>query len=364
MATKKTKKKTSGAKRIAATGTAPKKKIRKRVKKSAPREVEGVVLSKVDRKAFNDSYTEAANAKPAKGVKPLPDPTKTSFAEQVAALVRFYRQTTPKAELGDCSTCGGDSDMRLDACPFCNDSEVSGTDGSIAPSDDEPNAEEVKATLAKHTVAELDANIRCVQTLKMKAARGIWELGDAIRFNYDRHLWKLRVSKKGVPVFKTFRQFAQAELGMSNMHAHRLMRVAAAFTREEMESVGVTKLNLLLQVPPEKRDPLVEAAKSGASRAQLSEAVQKMKDDDKPKRPRGALTCAMAPGLSSMPLMKRPPTNQPKVRKPAKTLADDPFAVEALANDVVVRYQITRNPKGELVLSIERRRANEGEVFK
>lgn len=343
---------------------AKKKKTRKRVRKPTAREVEGVVLAKIDRKAFAASYTEAANTPTKKGVKPLPDPAKASFTEQVAALVLWYRQVTPKAELGDCSTCGGDSDMRLDACPFCGDSEVTSAASAAPPSDDEPSEAEVKATLAKHTVGELDANVRCVHTLKAKAARGIWELGDAIRFNYERHLWKLRLNKKGAPVFKTFRQFVQAEYAMTHVHAHRLMRVAAAFTREEMEGVGVTKLNLLLQVPPDKRDPLVQAAKQGASRAQLSAAVQKMKDDDKIKRPRGALTCAMAPGLTTIPLMKRPPTDKPKIRKPAKTLTDDPFAVEALANEVMVRYQITRNQKGELMLAIERRRAVEGEVFK
>lgn len=339
-------------------------KKRKRVRKQAPREIEGVVLSKVDRETFAASYTEAANAKPKKGVKPLPDPTKTSFGEQVAALVRWFRQMTPKDDLGDCSTCGADSDMRLDACPFCGDSEVTGGDSSTPPPDDEPSEAEVKQALAKHTVGELDANVRGIHTLKAKAARGIWELGDAIRFNFENHLWKLRQNAKGAPVFRTFRQFVQAELSMTHVHAHRLMRVAAAFTRQDMEAVGVTKLNLLLQIPPDKRDPLVDAARSGASRAQLSEAVQQMKADDKPKRPRGALTCAMAPGLTKIALLKRPPTNQLKLRKPAKALTDDPWAVEALANDVIVRYQITRNTKGELILAIERRRANEGEVFK
>jgi hypothetical protein len=117
--------------------------------------------------------------------------------------------------------------------------------------------------------ADLNAAVKQVHELKSRAALSMWTLGRAILDIHDRQLWKVR-SRQGRPAYKSFAQFSRTELGLSKVHAFRLMAVARAFSEEQVASFGTTKLALVLQAPPEHREALLSLAKHGASTRALS----------------------------------------------------------------------------------------------
>ena len=46
-------------------------------------------------------------------------PTTGSLPERISRLVSYYREKTPHGDLGDCNTCGGDSNVDEKVCPAC-----------------------------------------------------------------------------------------------------------------------------------------------------------------------------------------------------------------------------------------------------
>lgn len=367
--------------------------------------VEGVRLDKVKEELVRTAYREAAEAAGEMASPPmeLPDEGSLDLEGLVSNLVMWYRAASPKEDLADCTTCGGDSDARLDACPFCGDSEViDAGDEEVHEPEKEPEPEpevEVQETpkgrkkkptstrkkkkpaaVVKvntppgdpevelvdkdaHSVEELDEAVVRVDELKRAAALGIWELGQEIKKINEEKLWRLRLDEAGKGLYRTFAAFVKAELGIGYSHAHRLMSAAQAFPKEIMEKVGVAKCSILLSLPPEARAKLQEGADK-KSTSQLSEEAKALRDGDRPKPPKGALTVAMAPGIIEIPMLARPKANARKAsEKKAKTMADDPWAVEQLPNQVNVYYGLVKNKKGELVLRIDRRRVRKDDVF-
>ena len=86
-------------------------KAKKGVKKSDAMEVDGrvagVLLSAVRPELVDNFLTKSGLA------------VTGEVASRVARLVEHFRAETPKGELGDCKTCGGDSDLRPEVCVLC-----------------------------------------------------------------------------------------------------------------------------------------------------------------------------------------------------------------------------------------------------
>jgi hypothetical protein len=399
----------------------------------APKVIEGVRMDKVNEQLTRKAYRDAVSAAEQMSKPPmkLPDDGKLDAEGLVRELVLWYRATSTAEDLCDCSTCGGDSDARLDACPFCGDTALD-EDGDAGPAPEptpEPTPEPAKGkggkakpakkklvrkkkpTAAPQAAAKgsggakggkgqgsakpepqgrpgasaevveaegvvvvdkgelaeaaLDDTIVRIENLKKQAAKGIWDLGMEIKDILDRGMWRLRLDEAGKPRYRTFSAFCKAELGMAYSHANRLVGVATAFPKELMERIGIAKCSIALHVPKEARDKLLEGAES-KSKAELSAEAAKLKNSELPSAPKGALTVAMAPGITEIVLHARPKQMGAKKNgehKPAKSLADDPWGVEQLANKVHVYYAITRNKKGEIVLRIERRRVTKDQLF-
>lgn len=391
-------------------------------------------MDKVNEQLTRQAYREAVKAAEQMSKPPmeLPDDGKLDAEGLVQNLVLWYRVTSTAEDLCDCSTCGGDSDARLDACPFCGDSALDeepeaepaepaepapakgkaakgkakpekpakkklvrkkkpteapqaaakgsgGTKGGKGQAPAKPKSQKAPAAGTEVVEAEgvvvvdkgelaesaLDDTIVRIENLKKQAAKGIWDLGMEIKDILDRGLWRLRLDDAGKPRYRTFSAFCKAELGMAYSHANRLVGVATAFPKELMERIGIAKCSIALHVPKEARDKLLEGAES-KSKAELSAEAAKLKNSELPTTPKGALTVAMAPGITEIVLHARPKQMGAKKNgdhKPAKSLADDPWGVEQLANKVHVYYVVTRNKKGEIVLRIERRRVTKDQLF-
>lgn len=432
--------------------TTSKKRVVKKGKAGAV--VQGVRMDKVSETVVRAAYRQArANAaRMGKAPMDLRDDAELSLTDVVGELVLWNRATS--RELVDCTTCNGDSDGGLDACPYCGDSDVelvesaedddaaeqphsephidvSEDDFEVLPPDDEDDTppediepdedpdemlkekfvkakkerttrekiaknvakspsrrnkvdvvvtgtewsepdengevhmvDRLSAEIVQHEtdkamlqVKKLDEAVERIVHLKDSVAIGIWQLGHEIDEVLTGGLWRLRINSDKKQAFRTFAAFCQFELGMSYSHANRLVEASRKFTKEQMERIGVAKCAIMLQLPPEMRNKLVDES-DGKTVAQLSDEARKLRGKEAPAAPpKGAITVAMAQGMVELSLMARPKKTQ-KSRSdiPAKGITDEPWAMETLPNNVVVSYFVMKDDEGNLRLRIDRRR--------
>jgi len=316
---------------------------------SKERKVAGVIVSKVLEKVLDETCAELKLGK------------HDGVDAKIKAVASHFKETMKADSLADCTTCGGDSDVNYRRCPYCGDGDV------LIPKAPLPAAEPPRTELVTRkpvlSVNDLDKSVDRIQKLKVTAAKSIWELGQEIRLNYEQELWKLRRDAKGVVKYRNWKQFTAAELGISHTHAYRLMDVAAAFSKQEIEQIGATKLGVMLQLPEPHRSKLIALAKDEAtSRGELDSALRNAKGGASPALPPRppqvddvTVTLRVQPRLT-LALLVRPGEAKKGESKPARKLTEDPWCVEEMENGVRRIYHVKANSKGELVLIISTNR--------
>lgn len=359
-----------------------------------------------------------------------------------------------------CTNCGGESDLRLPECPYCGTKEIEDgppaeastevvepvvvlTHEPLEPvqdpivSDVKPEplaaAPEVQVAVPMQTTGgqrmrrvertkektksngttttvvtttgaelaasgELDAAVVRVQVALRSGANSYWDLGSALLDIFEKKLWKQRIVG-GKQAFSSWNLFCRDELNMSHVNAFSIMDTARAFSRKDFEDLGHSKLQLLLRLPKERQQVLLEEARKGQlPRARLKEIVEgevpkgerretgrknannprlaeagaagteklrekaamRKAERDKNKatpRPDGELTAVSQLGRTKIKLYARPNPKKPK-EKPmrAVSITLDPWGEEVLVNGVVVRYTVMKAAAGWELL-IERKRA-------
>lgn len=366
--------------------------------------ITGIVVSLLDR-----GRLEAA-AKAA-GLSVAPD---SSDDQASVNLYAHYLKNIggDSAKLLECSYCFGRSPEHLKECPYCLEIEKTATPASesatkvqhpkeaktkmnsetttqvalaVAGGDVIPikgelmtpeDAKKAQAALAKMTEKDLDKAVATVQTLKGKAAKGMWDLGVEIAKISDGQLWKLR-SEDGKPRYKTAEAFVTAELGMSVPHAWALAEISKKFTADEVLKFGTTKLGLILQAPVELRPAIKEKVEAGASKREVVEEVRRAnknratttnkrtgKEMPKPKAKtptadngKKMLTVANILGSQTLRMYRKASVaGDKKEWVPAKKVADVPFCEMELENDIVQTFTLIEHGDGTLKLKVEVRR--------
>lgn len=257
------------------------------------------------------------------------------------------------------------------------------------PPKDAPSAQlATPSAMALEQEAQLDRAVQRVQQCKEMAAVSIWELGQALHSIHQSGLWQARTKPDGTRRYLAWGDFTEHELGISQGYAHKLMHVSVEYTREQVERLGAGKLYIALQVPRESRALLLEAAEQGATRQKLGEIANEIgrqpidndatgetpdeddatgetpddAPDSTPARRGGSRDGAGRPvsKVTVSALLKRVEiplvTGTGKKARPARSLDDNPRAVERMVNGVLQEYFITKNPDGTLVLVVDRKR--------
>lgn len=129
-----------------------------------------------------------------------------------------------------------------------------------------PVAGDVSAALATRA-RDLDARISRIHELKNSAVALSYDIGLELKEIRDQQLFKARGHL-------SFKDFAQKELPFTRVSALQLISICDKWSREDFASIGFAKLRLLSAVPDkEQKEELVEAAKQGATRADLRERI-------------------------------------------------------------------------------------------
>ncbi len=297
-------------------------------------------MSRMKYSAMSDGVLDAAIKK-----LKLKPPTQKTIPAKASILKAHFAEKTTAEDLSECSNCKGDSDINLDACPYCGDSEKTGDAGAIITT-----AEVATEAIDQVDSAELDDAVASFKKKKRNAEASIWELGVEVARIHDGDLWKTRILG-GEPQYKTFKAFCGIELGISHTHAYNLIEVAKKFTREQVEEIGVAKLSIIVQLPPDQQAAALNGAAGTGKRA-----LQQQADAAKGKPGRVPDTLTIMARADSIAKLVMQGTNSKG--KPAKDLADDPWVEEEHENGVISRYQVKMDPKTKnIMLLISRRRA-------
>jgi len=330
-------------------------------------------------------------------------PRGITLREKVKLVETHQVETVPDDNLSEpCTVCGGESDTKLAACPFCGAAGIDGmvdgkpveAEGHVVP-DTEGPPKEAKKSRKKRSEAgppevesppsttlaadhPLEVGIARVFEAKRAGANCMWDLGRALIGIFEHNLWKHRVDANGKPKYRGWNQFVQEELEIVPSYSYRVMDVAANFSREQFVSIGVKKLTYLLGIGDQDRKELIARTRDEKLTAeQLADIVSKMnKSGKKPKGRTAAATQAAADkaakrkegqgvtaivalGRQTVPLFARPSkaNGKGKDEKPkhAKKIADDPHGQLELHNGVVMHFRLMMGAKG-LNLVVETRR--------
>lgn len=111
----------------------------------------------------------------------------------------------------------------------------------------------------------LDRLLRSVRASKKQEAAAQWQLCQAIARIHGEDLWKMRMRADGRPAYATWKQFCDAELGISHYHSYGMIGVARSFSHALLAKHGITKLVLAARVPEGDRSRLLHLIECGAN---------------------------------------------------------------------------------------------------
>jgi hypothetical protein len=321
-------------------------------------------------------------------------------------LLRFhFEQTAEKGNLVICDECQQISDEQFgDACPYCesenctsyngpaceapveektmtlNDTTAlarsNGTTKAIAPSPPSSNS------ILAGGLSERDLDREVAECIRLKTAsvHNYWQLGCALANLYERSLWKQRTDEAGKQRYKSWDAFVNSEIGMTPANASKIMNTARAFSEQEVQQFGTTKLSLLLEVSGETRERLLERVEKGASKREIAEEVKAAKEEQKyvapekpvkSKRPRDTTkattarkekakaksntTTAVMPTKGRAKMYQAPTGRLEKADwdnlKRARNMARTPVGCIELANDVTLYLTWEQDVEGGYVTS-------------
>jgi hypothetical protein len=305
--------------------------------------VHGIAKKKIDEQAVNDALAQLR----------IEVPKKADLPKRVGMLKQFFETQNP-SDISNCDECQADSLTSLSRCPFCGSGEAE-TNGALTHTNG--------AALVLKAAPELDAHVAEIRSIQQQTGRVGWLLCKAIADGVRSNVWKSRVDGAGKVAYKTYEQFAAAELGMSKKYVQSLIRIYERFIKEVggkelVEQVGTSKLRLLIAAPPEKQEDVLEKIKKGASKREVAKAARdekkpaKAKASATPSGKRATITVAAIEGKGKFRLYAKPANPKEafdeKTAKRAKRMTDTPWGWLDLTNDVRVDIAMLTDAAGDM----------------
>lgn len=223
----------------------------------------------------------------------------------------------------------------------------------------------------------LDIAVKGVHEAKRATVVSHWTLGAAILRTFENDAWKQRRNDKGASVYRGFKQFCEAELGMSSGHAYKLMDIAATFSEDDVAKIGVAKLGIALRLPAKQREDLLDEVRDGMPLREVADKVRALanglpqRQDGQGKKKgvgggkgAGSGKAAATPSTPASVLTTTHKTKRTTVKlvkagaqdKRARRMADKPIGVETTLNGIEIRYTIGTDAQGDWTLIIDRSR--------
>jgi hypothetical protein len=141
-----------------------------------------------------------------------------------------------------------------------------------------------------------------------------------------------------------------------------LMMVAKEYTQEQVQQIGVAKLNLIASADKGARGSLVEMAEGGATLSELSKTTRALKQKGEKTlgeaapapNEKGLILLQFEERRFTVPLFERVVNGAP--RKAAKALATFPHGEYATVNGMRLFVWVRRDDQQNLVVDVELQR--------
>jgi hypothetical protein len=248
-------------------------------------------------------------------------------------------------------------------------------------------AGDLEVTGARWTAEDLDRVVEELHQMQRDTAAGVWSLAHRYAEVHKSQIWKCRLKADGSVAYRTFEQFAEAELKVSRKYANELIKMFGLYSREDFVRIGTTKLRVAMGAPEERREEILQQFKDGASRRDVEKQLGRggkeledapdlrLKENKDEAKPRGkpkvvqaapaaerkTITIAAIEGRRSIPMFVKPARRGDAEHQPATKLTDMPWGFLDLTNDVRMWYSLFQKPDGSIVLRIDTRRTNKEE---
>lgn len=286
------------------------------------------------------------------------EPGKKSKQVLLKEVLEHY---TSKAKSGmpfaHCPTCGADSDAGLDQCPLCGagDTELDSVTAEIVG--DKPKKGKKnelvaadKVPVEKHDVADLDREVQGFFEVQKDVSKNYWGMGKHLKEIQDKQLWRLRKSADGLPQYTSFTNFVKGEIGWSLKSATNAIRICETYTPAQIESIGRSKLGILLQMNEEERSNLLD---SGEASKKTTRQLKESNDDGEKPVPKPSTTIVFD-GTSQVIALyaKDQPKGEDGPTKLADEIDDKPWGKLVSQSGLEVMFVVKKNRAGHLELHL------------
>jgi|GEM_PF-4856843 len=249
--------------------------------------------------------------------------------------------------------------------------------GALAVVDDASVESMMRAKLGASDVATgtIEEAIDGVREAKRLHVMSHWHFGRAILRCFEGDLWKQVRDEAGNPRYRGFGAFCENELELTSRYCYTLMEISVSFGVNDVAEVGVAKLGQILKVAPAQREALLEEARGGKPLSAIAKQVKELvvanggssgagagkKDTSKAskasvestKKAKGeVITTTHEKKRTRIELYAKVAGRNGAKR--AKRLAEDPVGTELCLNGIEIRYSITTDKDGQLLLIVER----------
>lgn len=212
-------------------------------------------------------------------------PRKASPEMAAELLKEYYNETYTEDELGLCGACGYESHESEVTCPYCG-TQLGDADANLG-SPSEPKSAKKGAAKKRGKAApkekeetaiappdpalieECDERLSKIREFRRDLADRAYNIGKELTEIRDKSLF----SAKG---YKSFAAFCAQELEYTRVMAYNYIELAK-LSEEDARLLGVSKAVLLAKASPAKQKKLIEMAKQGKSRAEMTDYLNKGK---------------------------------------------------------------------------------------
>lgn len=326
---------------------------------------------------------------------------------------RLYRHFELRNKAGDdiivhCGTCDGYSVGEFAECPYCGDN--SPIDEAIV--DDDVEVDEIDSLLSKDSdensitiepkeygLLDLEIAVSKIKNAGRMAAEQLYTIGKTLNFIRAEQLWRLRLTESGGPIYTSFFDFCDEEVGFNQQHAKKIMAICDVFSKEQILDFGIHRLSFAVRFPDKaERDEFLNRAKELpakessrlAQRLAAGQSIDKNDPVEKihdARREAGDTTPVLPPitppqqpainklapetvmvelpiGQYDVEMWKRPKdlilhTRSNQKTEPAYSLDDDPWIRLDLSQSIYMTMKISREINGSLVAIVDVRRTPE-----
>ncbi len=181
----------------------------------------------------------------------------TMFTEWSTEQIKDF--ASRDEDYAQCEHCDAPCHPSWNACPVCGTGDTEFAEEVIEVTGElvEPEPDNPRAIMK---VSDLDDAVSRIKKLQQETMKSYYWLGKELAAVHTSKIYKLRVDSEGNPMYNSWNEFCEAEIGLSGSRCMSIANVSNSYTEEQVESIGVEKLRIIMRADPADRPKLLNDA--------------------------------------------------------------------------------------------------------